>query len=557
MIPKFLALDVENPPPHNQVTRVGLSTGPGNTGSFDFTPDAIDLVQAEIDHDPKRIIAIHNAPYDYYWLTKYGIRLPEGRIFCTMLGSQFDQPDLPKALGHCAWRLIGPMIPWKHLDGIDMAFYNGMDAETTAMIAPVLWQMLERRGALQHFLDHIVPGSLVLDRMTRYGLRVDRDVLEGFRATETAKLLMQRSEWDTATENLLGHPANPASNKDLNEIFHVKLGFPVYNRTKKAKAPQFDAKATARLKKKHPHPLLDMLEVIRPTQKKVSTYAKDQGIGEDGCIHPSYLPVSKDFRDDKARVLAASGRLTATPNIQNQTKFSKSMFIPHQPGWVLGETDYGQAEDRVIVWKSGNQDMMDAYLRGEDLHEIRAEQYGCDRDTAKTVRYATLYGSGITQIGPMIGQPTYKVKEMLARFEKANPSERVYVDGLVKKARTYHHLQNDFGRVRYFHGFAGSREDSYHARNQALNFIPQSTVADMMWSRFVIIEATIEANGGRMLTQVHDSIVWEAPKSLVIPVASALKEVMERPFPQVAEGFWVPTDCKVGPNWAELEAIAA
>jgi len=114
-------------------------------------------------------------------------------------------------------------------------------------------------------------------------------------------------------------------------------------------------------------------------------------------------------------------------------------------------------------------------------------------------------------------------------------------------------LQNSFGLRRYFYGVA-SRSPK-HTLNQALNFIPQSTVAAMMWYLLVPLEKCIERYGGHLLSQIHDSFVWEVPAVNAEAAVKAVARLMERPWDMIAPGWSCPTDAAVGPTWGAANAM--
>lgn len=213
------------------------------------------------------------------------------------------------------------------------------------------------------------------------------------------------------------------------------------------------------------------------------------------------------------------------------------------------EYDYDSAELRVCAGLSGDPEFSRA-VNLPDIHSTHAQRWGCTRDDAKTIVYATLYGSapkGIQGIYTRAGKPVTEAwcdgiqRQFFASYQVFAEWRRE----LVQRVNKDKCLVNPFGRPRYFWN---TKRDV----PAALDFLPQSTVADIVWSVLSPARDCVSRHGGSIRTIVHDSFLLEVPTQSLGVCYQEMKKTLERPFDCIAPGFFIPTKCKVGPNWGEL-----
>lgn len=533
-----VSFDIENPD-RARISLIGFASTNGLVASAPWdmgTRARSREILAEGQYD----LVAHNAQYDVMHLDLEGVEVDESRLRDTMLAAMLLQPDLPKGLGSVAQRYMF-LEPWKHRADSDMSVYNAMDAEITLKIWLVMKEDLKANGQWDFFVNAMMPGSMVLRRMTERGIKVSDETMEIWRETLEQELLDLNGEWSELTNGV-----NPASPKQLGEYLYEREELPILERTRTG-APSTSAGTLAKLAARTDHRALQLLLEIRKRSKQLGTYAKDQGVGPDGCVHPQYLPAGKD---DGAFGTASLRLAARDPNIQNQPPEARFMYVPHLPGWVIGESDFSQIEGRLVAILARDDELILGYDQGTDIHQLNADLWGVPRKKAKNILYAMSYGAGVRKLMQQFEVKQSVAKGWLEAYREAHPRVWEWQQEMIRRAATYGYLQNPFGIRRYFPGLA---RDDKHVKNQATNFMPQSIVAGITWSLLHQMEQVVEDAGGYLLTQVHDSFVWEAPADKAEDVAAVVKNVMEQPWPQL-DNWSCPTDVSVGETWGHAVA---
>lgn len=528
-----IALDLETP--HGYVELVGLSDGEQTWASHWNAESA--AITRRLMSDPDRWKIAHNWQFDMPRLEAEGIEVP-GRIFDTMLAAHFIQPDLYKSLEKSA-TLYLDLRPFKHLVTTDLR-RPAADAQVSALMFKEQYRILEKQGSLSFFTDTIMPATRVLMGMTKRGIKVDERRLGEWQQELQDELVDLEAAW---YEQTLG--VNPHSPHQLRKYLYDTLGLPTQrNKYDGVTTDEGALKSLIEGEPRHTD-LLKLLLRIREISKLKSTYS-EVAIGADGCVHPGYLPMNKDT--DSAG--AATGRLASSePNIQNQPPRARCIFVPHQEGMVLVEGDFSQIELRIAAALAKDQGLLEA-LRGDVFSEIM-RLLGCDRVRAKNVVYGSLYGAGPRKLAMLLrqrGLPTTErdARDLQDRLARAYPRLWGWRSEVGRSASRERVLVNPFGRRRYF--YAGSSDTP-----AAIDFLPQSTAADILWSCLVPSSEVAQATGASLLTTVHDSLLFEVWSEGVHDFVQSISEVLAQEWPQVAQGFRVPVKFKVGKNWGEME----
>jgi DNA polymerase I-like protein with 3'-5' exonuclease and polymerase domains len=292
---------------------------------------------------------------------------------------------------------------------------------------------------------------------------------------------------------------------------------------------------------------------------------------------------------DSGDLGTAAGRLSSSPNVQNVPKDLRWIFKAPE-GWVIGDSDLRAVEGRVQAVLAEDHELLEMYDRPdfdmhtwnlENAHAALVKMWKADlvssnqaaktrarfvleryeaanadglvwpvaRKNMKTFLYGWNYGAGDKKIAASLGIPLREAKCIREAYEASRPATAKWRKAVVREAASRRRLQNAFGRIRYFPGVVPDA----NVRNQAINFFPQSTVADMFWTWFPQVEEALARFGGHLITQVHDSFVWMAPAENAGAVVAALDEIMTQEWPQIAPGFSVPSTHEVGPSWGEVE----
>jgi DNA polymerase I len=421
-----------------------------------------------------------------------------------------------------------------------------------------VWQLWEqearelREATLRSVYDDIErPLIPVLATMERHGVTVD-----------PARLAEFSKELDRSLGNLTmeiytiaGEEFNLGSPKQLATILFEKLGLPPVRKTKTGYSTDADVLEQLALGHTLPAKIIEH----RTLAKLKSTYADALPVminAETGRIHTSLN-----------QLVAATGRLSShAPNLQNipvRTELGRRIraaFVP-APGWRFVAADYSQIELRLLAHVSGEESLVEAFRRGEDIHRRTAsEVFGvplaevtpAQRDAAKTTNFSVIYGVTAFGLARGLGISSREAQEFLDRFFARHPRVRAYLDATVKEGRAKGFVQTLFGRRRYLPELrSGNPNLRGFAERMATNAPIQGTAADLIKIAMIrmaraLTDARLES---RMLLQVHDELLFEAPPDEVKRLEALAAEVMEG-----AMTLDVPlkVDVKAGGDWAAV-----
>lgn len=544
-LPEGTAIDIETPYPPNDwvVERIGTASKYG--ADTYGTPNSVETLTVKLQkmaQDPNATLIIHNAPFD---LPRLGILDPRAKIFDTMAAAQLLNPDLPKGLERAATMHLD-IRPWKHLDMDRPDVYNRMDAWAAYELAQKQRAILEKTGQMPVF-ENMMRGLPVLTRISLRGIKLGVEASAAWAVELEGRLHAALAEWPAHV--------NSASPFQIKDYLYGELKLPVqYGKDDK---PTTDDAAIKHLledprvlalceKHEEARRSLTALRQIREASRSLATYANVE-TGEDGRVHPQYMTGDKEEAGASFTQKgqgAGSGRIQArNPNTMNQSDDARRLYVPSADDWCMAYIDWNSAEARVEASLSGDEALMQA-IDG-DLHEVVRSALGIDRTRAKNVYYGTGRGAGPKKLARVMAMAGFTVsvaecEAMQRRLFALFPKWTAWRNGVVAKARAKGYTTNPFGRRRYF----------YHssAAPAMIGFIPQSTVADMLWSILPDV-------GPWLLTPVHDAVLIEAPKGEIHAVADRVREVMEQEWDAIAPGFRVPCTVKIGEpgaSWGTL-----
>mgnify|MGYP001365124876 CR=1 FL=1 len=435
----------------------------------------------------------------------------------------------------------------------DVGEYACEDADYTYRLADRFLPRLSQEGLLHLHDDIEVPLIRVLADMEAHGVRVDKDRLRAMAAQmqrEVDALLLE-------IEAAAGRPFNVNSPKQLGELLfdelkiHEALGY------KPRRTSTGWATGQEVLDALSGHPLPDLILKYRSRSKLLGTYIRPLPELVDpftGRIHTSYN-----------QTVAATGRLSSSdPNLQNipiRTEAGKAIreaFLPSRDDHVLLSADYSQVELRIMAHMSKDQAMIDAFLRGEDIHRDTASrvfQVPLDqvdslmRSRAKAINFGLMYGMGASRLAEETGMTPKESKEFIERYFGAFPAVREFVESLKEFTRQNGYALTLSGRKRPIpdiHSSNGMLRNA--AENMAINTPIQGTAADILKIAMVSIHRRLKSEGllGRMILTVHDEIVLDLPEAELAQVKSLVTECMES-----AMTLLVPlkVDMGIGKNW--------
>ena len=394
-----------------------------------------------------------------------------------------------------------------------------------------------------------LPLSSVLARMERTGIRADPRVLED----AGTRLKAERRALKASIVELAGRTFNPGSHKQLGTVLFEELGLPVRKRTKTGYA--VDAEVLHALREAHP--IVSEVLRWRTVDKLIHTYTDVLlgAIAEDGRIHPCYQ-----------QTVSASGRIITTePDLQRtpvrtpEFRQLREAFIASE-GHQLVSADWSQVELRLLAHHSRDPALVDAFVRGDDVHRLTAGAlFGVDpnhvtpaqREVGKTVNFATIYGQGPTALARQLEVPTKTARAHIQRFFDRYAGVARWRDTVVTEAHADGYVTTQLGRRRYLPElWSGTPADRAHGERAAVNTPIQGSGADLCKVAMVRIAARLRAEGlaAEMVLQIHDEILVDAPEHEVDAVTTLLTDEMCTALP-----LSVPlvVDVGVGRTWGQ------
>ncbi|MDT7910110.1 DNA polymerase I [Thermus sp.] len=407
-----------------------------------------------------------------------------------------------------------------------------------------LWGRLEGEERLLWLYREVErPLSAVLAHMEATGVRLDVAYLRALSlevAEEIARL-------EAEVFRLAGHPFNLNSRDQLERVLFDELGLPAIGKTEKTGKRSTSAAVLEALREAHP--IVEKILQYRELTKLKSTYIDPL----PDLIHPRTGRLHTRFN----QTATATGRLSSSdPNLQNipvRTPLGQRIrraFIAEE-GWLLVALDYSQIELRVLAHLSGDENLIRVFQEGRDIHtETASWMFGVPREAvdplmrraAKTINFGVLYGMSAHRLSQELAIPYEEAQAFIERYFQSFPKVRAWIEKTLEEGRRRGYVETLFGRRRYVPDLeARVKSVREAAERMAFNMPVQGTAADLMKLAMVKLFPRLEEVGGRMLLQVHDELVLEAPKERAEAVARLAKEVMEGVYPLA-----VPLEVEVG-----------
>jgi DNA polymerase-1 len=450
-----------------------------------------------------------------------------------------------------------------------VAQYAGEDADVAWRLTHLLEGQLDSDEQLRKLYDDLeVPLIEVLAEMELNGIRLDVPYLQ--QVGEEMGRTLQSIEKEIY--ELAGHEFNIGSLPQLRKVLFEELKLPVQKKTGVTGAASTDQESLEKLAAlKHPGAALPrkILE-HRQVAKLKSTYVDAlPGLvkARTGRAHTSFN-----------QTVTATGRLSSTaPNLQNipvrreMGQQIRRAFVP-EPGWLLLTADYSQIELRLLAHFSADEQMCKAFAEDRDIHgTVAAQIFGVpesevtpeQRRMAKTVNFGVIYGISAQGLATRLGltkeQGAAFIKSYFARY----PRVEAYQANLLKECRRTGIVKTILGRRRTFDRTAirdNSRpQDRNTAEREAINMEVQGSAADLIKLAMLNVLRKLKEDGyrARLLLQIHDELVLEAPPDELPRLAEMVRREMTEPV-RAALSLRVPlrVDLSAGPNWLDVESIA-
>src|SRR5256714_1965771 len=518
--------------------------------------------------DPTIRKTAQNAKYDLLVLRSMGVRLA-GLDFDTMLASYVLDPGRRshgldvlalEFLDHTMTSyadLCGKgrsAIPFDECPVEAARDYSCEDADIALQIRRVFEPQLESYQLTKLLEGVEIPLVDVLAEMEWTGIAIDLPLF----ASLKQRFQAGREEVEKQIYKAAGVEFNINSNLQLREILFGKLNLPVTKRT--STGPSTDVGVLTELAEAG-HQLPRLLMDYRELSKLENTYLD----ALPRLVNPKTGRLHTSFN----QTVASSGRLSSNdPNLQNipiRSELGRDIrrgFIPRE-GWLLLAADYSQIELRLLAHLSRDPAFVEAFQAGDDIHRQTAvaifdvplsEVTSVMRSRAKTINFATIYGQGAHALSLQLGIEHGEAKEFIARYFERFQGVRNYLDSMVAFAREHGYVQTIFGRRRYIPEL---RERNFNIRafgeRVAANSPIQGSAADLIKIAMIRVASALRQKqmSSRMLLQVHDELVFEAPPAELETLTDLVRAEMEG-----AASLAVPllVDIGAGPNWLDTKS---
>lgn len=396
-----------------------------------------------------------------------------------------------------------------------------------------------------------LPLSLVLADMERVGVAVDRDGIAAFGKQLAERIATLQQEIYGA----VGYEFNLNSPKQLGKALFEDLGLPAKKKTKSGYSTNAEVLESLR----EAHPAVGMLLEYRMLSKLKSTYCDGliAAVADDGRIHSS-------FNQTETR----TGRISSTePNLQNipvRSELGREMrrFFGAEQGFVLCDADYSQIELRVLAHMSGDATMQSAFNHGDDIHSITAAQvFGVPenmvtslmRSRAKAVNFGIVYGIGPHSLSEDIGVSYKEAKQYIDGYLAHYGSVASFMDHMVEEARENGYAKTLLGRRRPLPELTvGNAMTRAFGERVARNMPIQGTAADIIKVAMIRVYRRLqeEKMRSRLILQVHDELIVEAPLEEAEKAASLLREEMEASAQMAVK---LSVDVNTGDTWYDAK----
>ena len=430
--------------------------------------------------------------------------------------------------------------------------YAVEDADITLQLKQHFEKELDEAGTRKLFNDIEIPLLRVLAAMEVEGINLDVNFLESLSGDLNADIERLTSEiYEEAGEEF-----KISSPKQLGEILFDKMK--LVGKPKKTKTGQYSTAEDVLSYLAKDHDIIQKVLDYRGLSKLKSTYvdALPEQVAQDGRVHTDYM-----------QTVAATGRLSSNnPNLQNipirteRGRQVRKAFVPRDENHTLLAADYSQIELRIIAALSEEENMIQAFTNGEDIHastaakvfnvpleEVTREQ----RSNAKTVNFGIIYGVSAFGLSNQTDLSRGEAKELIDNYYKSYPKLRNYMSELVDFARENGYVKTVLDRRRYLNGINSSNGVVRGAAERnAVNAPIQGSAADIIKIAMINIFEKLENSDykTKMLLQVHDELVFDVPNTELDDIKKLIKTEMESAFKMA-----VPLDVEVGlgQNWLE------
>ncbi|WP_394233188.1 DNA polymerase I [Niallia oryzisoli] len=412
---------------------------------------------------------------------------------------------------------------------------------------------LKENQQLELYHDLEMPLAFILADMESQGVKVDRDRLSGMGEELKSRL----NDLEELIYTLAGEAFNINSPKQLGVILFEKLGLPAIKKTKTG----YSTSADVLERLEDDHEIIRQILLFRQLGKLQSTYIE----GLLKVINPKTDKVHTIYN----QTLTQTGRLSSTdPNLQNipirleEGRKIRQAFVPSEEGWVIFAADYSQIELRVLAHIAGDEKLIAAFKEGMDIHtktamevfHVKADEVTSNmRRHAKAVNFGIVYGISDYGLSQSLKISRKEAGNFINRYLESYPGVKEYMDEIVKDAKQKGYVSTLMQRRRYLPEIT-SRNFNLRsfAERTAMNTPIQGSAADIIKKAMLDMAERLqdESLKTRLLLQVHDELIFEAPPEEIEKLKKIVPEVMEN-----AIELKVPlkVDYAFGPTWFDAK----
>ena len=507
-----------------------------------------------------------NIKYDYEVLTRYGVTL-QGKMFDTMIAHYLIQPELHHNMDYMAETLLGYQTihieellgpkgkkqkNMRDLSPTDIYEYAAEDADITLRLKNVLEPRLKELGVEELFWNIEMPLVRVLADMELNGVCLDTEALQ-----DTSKIFTERmKQYEQEIYKEAGEEFNISSPKQVGDILFGKLQ--IMDKPKKTKTGQYVTSEEVLQSLESKSPIVRNILNYRGMKKLLSTYID----ALPKLINPHTGHIHTSFN----QALTATGRLSSSdPNLQNipvrtdDGKEIRKCFIP-EDGCLFFSADYSQIELRIMAHLSEDENMMEAFREGHDIHRATAAKIwhvdidkvtDAQRKKAKQANFGIIYGITTYGLAQRMDIPNGEAKELIEGYFRTFPKVQAYMEHAKEVARAKGYAETLFHRRRYLADI-NSRNATVRgfAERNAINAPIQGTEADIIKVAMVRIWERFKKEGirSKMILQVHDELNFSVFPEEREQVERIVIEEMQNAYPLnvplIADAGW-------GKNWLE------
>ena len=507
-----------------------------------------------------------NIKYDYEVLTRYGVTL-QGKMFDTMIAHYLIQPELHHNMDYMAETLLGYQTihieellgpkgkkqkNMRDLSPTDIYEYAAEDADITLRLKNVLEPRLKELGVEELFWNIEMPLVRVLADMELNGVCLDTEALQ-----DTSKIFTERmKQYEQEIYKEAGEEFNISSPKQVGDILFGKLQ--IMDKPKKTKTGQYVTSEEVLQSLENKSPIVRNILNYRGMKKLLSTYID----ALPKLINPRTGHIHTSFN----QALTATGRLSSSdPNLQNipvrtdDGKEIRKCFIPEE-GCLFFSADYSQIELRIMAHLSEDENMMEAFREGHDIHRATAAKIwhvdidkvtDAQRKKAKQANFGIIYGITTYGLAQRMDIPNGEAKELIEGYFRTFPKVQAYMEHAKEVARAKGYAETLFHRRRYLADI-NSRNATVRgfAERNAINAPIQGTEADIIKVAMVRIWERFKKEGirSKMILQVHDELNFSVFPEEREQVERIVIEEMQNAYPLnvplIADAGW-------GKNWLE------